>query len=112
MDTGDVNDTHALGPMIQLAQKNIDVKSMSVLADKGYHREAQLADSESLGVKTFVSPKANAANRQYNVFPMGQFKYHPGTDTYGCPNDSILRSNVKAKKGLGSLSSIIKRKTV
>ena len=93
MDTGDVNDTHALGPMIQLAQKNIDIKSMSVLADKGYHTGAQLADSESLGVKTFVSPKANAANRQYNVFPMEQFKYHPGTDTCRCPNNSILRSN-------------------
>lgn len=93
MDTGNVNDTHALSPMIRIAQTNIDVRSMSVLADKGYHTGAQLADSESLGVKTFVSPKANAANRQYNVFPMEQFKYHPGTDTYRCPNNSILRSN-------------------
>ncbi|MDG2448330.1 MAG: IS1182 family transposase [Saprospiraceae bacterium] len=93
VDTGDVNDTHALVPMIRIAQTNMAVKSMSVLADKGYHTGAQLAESESLGVKTFVSPKANAANRQYNVFPMEQFVYHPGSDTYRCPNNSILRSN-------------------
>ena len=93
MDTGNVNDTHALAPMIRIAQTNMGVKSMSVLADKGYHTGAQLADCESLGVKTFVSPKANAANRQYNVFPMEQFDYDLETDTYRCPNNSVLRSN-------------------
>lgn len=93
MDTGDVNDTHALSPMIKIAQVNMTVKSMSVLADKGYHTGAQLAESETLGVQTFVSPKANAANRQYNVFPMEQFDYDLETDTYRCPNNSVLRSN-------------------
>ena len=93
LDTGDVNDSHALCPMIQLAQQNMDVSSMSVLADKGYHTGSQLAESESLGVKTYVCPRANATKRRYNVFPKEEFKYHPGTDTYRCPNNSVLRSN-------------------
>ena len=93
LDTGDVNDTHALAPMIRIAQTNMDVKSMSVLADKGYHTGSQIAEGEILGVKTFVSPKASAVNQRFNVFPMEQFVYHSGTDTYRCPNNSILRSN-------------------
>ncbi len=93
IDTGEVNDTHALSPMIARVQENLQVKNMKVLADKGYHTGDQLAKCEGLGVKTFVSPKANAANKRFKVFPMETFKYHPGSDTYRCPNNSILRSN-------------------
>ena len=93
IDTGEVNDTHALATMVKQVQYNLGVKRMNVLADKGYHTGDQLGQCENLGIDTFVSPKANAVNHRFNVFPMEIFKYHPGTDTYRCPNNSILRTN-------------------
>jgi len=93
IDTGTVNDTHELSPMVGLAQQNLGVNKMHVLADKGYHTGRELEACEKIGVTTFVSPKANSANKQYKVFPMESFKYHPGSDTYRCPNNAILRSN-------------------
>ena len=93
VDTGEVNDTHALAPMIERIQSNLGVKRMNVLADKGYHTGDQLSQCEDLGIDTYVSPKANAVNDRFKVFPMEIFKYHPGTDTYRCPNNSIMRSN-------------------
>ena len=93
MDTGTVNDTHALAPMVELAQDNMQSESLNVLADKGYQTGAQLKACEELNATTYVSPKANAVNKRLNVFPSSDFKYHPGTDTYRCANNEILRSN-------------------
>ena len=92
-DTGDVNDTHALESMVLQVQENLEITKFDVLADKGYHTAAQLAACEDLNVTTYVSPKANAANVTNQVIPVEDFKYHPGSDTYRCPNGSILRSN-------------------
>ena len=94
LDTGSVNDTHALSTMVALTQRNLALKQeTNVLADKGYHTASQLAACELLAVKSFVSPKANAAHKKYNVFPMEDFKYHPPSDTCRCPNNAILRTN-------------------
>lgn len=98
MDTGTVNDTHQLANMVNRTIENTGTHKPSVLADKGYHTGAQIASCEALGAVSFVSPKANAANKKYNVFPMEDFRYHPGSDTYRCPNNQILRSNGKFYK--------------
>jgi transposase len=93
LDTGTVNDTHSLHGMCLLAAENTGIKPKSVLADKGYHTGSQIEKCEQDKIKTYVSPKASAANITYKVFASTQFKYHPGTDTYRCPADEILRSN-------------------
>jgi len=92
-DTGDVNDTHALGNMVNQVQQNLHISKFEVLADKGYHTAAQLAACEDINVTTYVSHKANSANSTNQVFPVEDFNYHPGSDTYRCPNGSILRTN-------------------
>ena len=96
LDTGAVNDTHALAGMVERAQRNLATKKggrTKVLADKGYHTGSQLAACEALKVVTYVSPKANSANKRHKVFPMEVFKYHAASDTYRCPNGELLRSN-------------------
>jgi len=85
MDTGDDNDTHALAPMVEIAQQNIGKKKMDVLADKGYHTGQQLERCEELGVVTYVSPKASAVNKSRRVFPIEDFHYSPKYDHYVCP---------------------------
>ena len=101
MDTGDVNDTHALAPMVEIAQKNIGKKKMDVLADKGYHTGQQLERCEALGVTTYVSPKASATNKSKRVYPMEDFHYSPKYDRYICP----------AKQQLTTTGTIYRRKS-
>jgi len=90
MDTGDVNDTHALAPMVEIAQRNIGKTKMDVLADKGYHTGQQLERCEHLGVVTYVSPKASAVNKSRRVFPMEDFHYSLKYDQYTCPANEVL----------------------
>lgn len=92
-DTGDVNDTHQLANMTQKSMQNTGSNKCTVLADKGYHTGSQIAATEQLGAKPFISPKANSTAGRSEVFPLEAFKYHPGSDTYKCPNGETLRSN-------------------
>jgi len=93
LDTGDVNDTHALSGMVEITQNNLGKKVKNVLADKGYHTAQELWKCEQLGVSTYVSPKESAVSKRLEVFSVSEFKYHPGSDTYRCPADKIMRSN-------------------
>jgi hypothetical protein len=93
MDTGDVNDTHALAPMVEQVQENLGKTKMDVLADKGYHTGQQLEQCESLGVKTYVSPKASAANKRTGVFSVEEFHYSPKYDDYRCPAGKYLTTS-------------------
>jgi transposase len=92
-DTGGVNDTHALSAMVQIAQANTGRTKMNVLGDKGYHTASELDSCEKLKVTSFISPKNSSANQSANIFDISDFKYHPGSDTYRCPDHQILRSN-------------------
>jgi len=68
-DTGDVNDTKALTPMLEKSIENIgEVKQ--VLADKGYHSGRELKACKELGVDTFVSPKASSSLKKNPAFAM------------------------------------------
>lgn len=93
MDTGQVNDNFALSPMIQRVSSNINKQSFRVLADKGYHSGRELAASEALGVRTYISPKASSSSKAKGKFSMSHFSYTARTDTYTCPAGEILRTN-------------------
>lgn len=93
MDTGQVNDTFALMPMVERVATNIDKQSFRVLADKGYHNGRELAAAELLGVRTYVSPKASSSSKAKGNFSMDHFRYTARTDTYTCPAGEILRTN-------------------
>jgi len=91
-DTGDVNDTKALGVMVSKAQENIG-KVENVLADKGYHSERELKACEELGVTTFISPKESSSTKRNPAFSMQAFWYDTRKDTYTCPANEILITN-------------------
>ena len=62
-DTGDVNDTKALTPMVEKSIENMgEVKR--VLADKGYHSARELKACKALGVDTCVSPKESSSAKK------------------------------------------------
>jgi transposase len=91
-DTGDVNDTHALAKMATAAKEILNVESMDVLADKGYHTGQELQRCHESGINTFVSPKDSAAGDS-GVFHVTDFVYNKPDDSYTCPAGETMRTN-------------------
>ena len=94
-DTGNVNDTKALGPMVERVQKNLDSSEapMDVLADKGYHSGRELKTCEMLKVTTYVSPKNSSSLKKNPDYAMGRFEYDKQNDTYTCPAGETMHTN-------------------
>lgn len=91
-DTGSVNDTNALASVAIETKEILQVEKMDVLADKGYHTGEQIHQCEQNGITTYVSPKEPASNNP-DIFPVSQFIYNPGNNTYTCPAGETLRTN-------------------
>lgn len=91
-DTGDVNDTRALGSMALKTKELLKVDKMNVLADKGYHTGDQIQQCVENNITTFVSPK-EPATKDIGLYPITMFTYDKETDTYTCPQGSILQTN-------------------
>ena len=91
-DTGTVNDTHALSPMALDAKQLLGVESMRTLTDKGYTTGKHLDICTKSGITTYSSPKEHSS--QHNgLYPMVDFRYDRGMDTYTCPDGQILATN-------------------
>lgn len=93
-DTGDVNDTHALAPMALQTKEILGVKSLKVLADKGYHTGEELEQCQENDIITYVSPKA-PATKDTGLYPTADFKYDPDEDLYICPQGNQMHTNGK-----------------
>ena len=91
-DTGDVNDSQALGTIAIKSKDLLNIDSMTVLADKGYHTGKQLEKCNSNDITTYVSPKA-PATKDTGLYPVSSFTYDYDNDHYICPRGSILRTN-------------------
>jgi transposase len=94
-DTGDVNDTKALSPMIELCQENLKAsgKSIDVIADKGYHSGREIQAAEKLNATTFLSPKESSSMKKNPAFAMESFEYNETDDTYTCPAGEVMQTN-------------------
>ena len=60
-----------------------------MLADAGYHNGIELARTERMGVRSFVSPRKNYSSKEEG-FKKEDFQYNPKTDIYTCPANFIL----------------------
>ncbi len=96
-DTGDVNDTKALSPMVELTQKNIRESNqpINVLADKGYHSGREIKAIKELNATTFISPKESSSIKKNPAFAMESFLYNEEEDTYTCPAGNTMNTNGK-----------------
>jgi len=91
-DTGDVNDTHALASMALQTKELLGVETMEVLADKGYHTGAELAQCQENDITTYVSPKA-PATKDTGLYPITSFVYDGKNDIYLCPRGHEMHTN-------------------
>lgn len=92
------NDRKALHPTALAAKEamalNNDAK-LTVLADKGYFNAQQLDACKNDGVITYVPSTYNRAADAIPVkgYRLEEFRYHPKTDTYTCPEGHTLTTN-------------------
>lgn len=91
-DTGSVNDTHALGTMAVQTKELLQLETMEVLADKGYHTGEELETCEENNITTYVSPKA-PATKDEGLYPVTSFVYDKQNDEYTCPQGYKMRTN-------------------
>jgi transposase len=94
-DTINVNDQNQLSGMASKAMEALEVKQITVLADKGYHVGKQLLICREQGVTTLVAypdrtPRSNQIDPAYQT---DQFAYDLINDTYTCPEGAILTTN-------------------
>jgi hypothetical protein len=96
-DTGDVNDTKALSPMIARAQSNLESPgwAINVLGDKGYHSGREIKAAEALNATTYLSPKASSSVKKNPDYAMERFEYDEQADTYTCPAGKVMKTNGK-----------------
>jgi len=91
-ETGDVNDTRALAPMALRTKILLNVESMNVLADKGYHTGEQLQQCHDNSITTFVSPKA-PSTKDIGLYPVTSFTYDKEKGEYTCPQGHSMKTN-------------------
>ena len=90
-----LNDSKAMGNMVQRAKSILRTNEFTALFDKGYHTGSELKTAQDLGVETIVAipglpSTSQAPNHDYNS---ENFIYDKETDTYTCPQEEILRTN-------------------
>lgn len=89
------NDKKALLPMALRAKKVFGKKSITVLADKGYHNGEQIGGCAREGVITYVAvPDAPRNSPIPTAEYYGErFHYNKKQDTFTCPEGQVLKSN-------------------
>jgi transposase len=92
------NDRKALHPSAMQAKENMGLQKqakLTALADKGYFNAEQLDACSRDHIRTYVP---STYNRSCDAIPvkgyhLEDFRYHPKTDTYTCPQGHTLTTN-------------------
>ena len=81
---GGVTDRSDLGTASKRAQDLLEVETIDLLADAGYHNGAEIAYCERRGVRTFIPP-GNHHYQKAEGYRKIDFKYDKENDVYICP---------------------------
>jgi transposase len=88
------NDQEQLAGMAIAAKEMLEVDTLVVVADGGYHTEAQAAQCETAGIEVHMPrPQGRGA-----LFQKTEFTYLPEEDAYRCPADALLTYRHTEKK--------------
>lgn len=92
-----VNDTHAMGDMVENAIKIINNNSFIAVYDKGYHTGMEIKRCHDAGIETLVAISALSSVSQApdKRFNLEYFTYNKEADTYTCPQGHLLKTTGK-----------------
>ena len=98
------NDLNALGAIALEAKENLQVETMTVLVDKGYHNGREIAQCKEHNITTIVAHPTPGRSKESVTQPeylVAQFKYNKSDDTYTCPQGATLKTTGKWHKKSG-----------
>ena len=84
------SDRHQLYTMAQRARTAMKLKTLSVVADRGYYSGPELFDCEQVGITTYVPKTDTSGNNKKGLLRRKDFIYEPEHDRYRCPGGEHL----------------------
>ena len=89
------NDRNALTAIALEAKENLEVDTLTVLVDKGYHNGRELSQCKEANITTIVAypdPGISNENGTTKAYLVANFIYNQETDTYTCPQGETLKT--------------------
>lgn len=95
--TNQVNDEWQLAPMALAAKEALEVETLEVAADAGYHVGTQVVDCEANGITPYVPrPRSTSKSDAQGRFTKAAFTYSAERDAYLCPAGQWLAPSTQA----------------
>ena len=94
-------DNNALAPMAKKSKRALDIKqeqSLTVLADKGYFKGAQLKECHDHNIESIVAVKDLSDKSKPSHVSKDKFEYDKESNTYICPKGQILSHQSRYKR--------------
>ena len=83
--TNQVNDEEQLAPMAVAAKEALEVETLEVGADRGYHTGPQVVKCEANAITPYVPAPKTSKNQGRGLFTKESFTYSVERDAYRCP---------------------------
>jgi transposase len=83
--SNEVTDQGQLSTMAGKAKEMLGVKSLEVVADRGYYNGEEVKACEQSGMTVYVPKTNNSSNIKRGLFTKEEFIYDPEKDCYRCP---------------------------
>ena len=90
-----VNDSKAMGEMLERTNEITPVKDVTILYDKGYHTGSEIKKAVEMEVNIMVAIPAVASHAPDRRYDLEHFTYNEKDDQYTCPENQILKTNGK-----------------
>lgn len=96
--TNEVNDLEQLAPMAVAAKEALEVETLEVAADAGYHNGSEVVECEANGITPYVpKPKTSSKNEARGLFTKEAFTYSAERDAYRCPAGEWLTQRTQTE---------------
>jgi transposase len=95
------NDRAQLSPMTMLAQREMGVEALDVLADRGYFSGEEILACEALGATPYVPKPLTSGAKADSRFGKQDFIYESDLDVYRCPaGQTLVRHMSNVENGM------------
>jgi transposase len=102
--TNEVNDEWQLAPMAIAAKEALEVKTLDVVADAGYHVGTQVVECEANKITPYAPrPKTSSKNEKKGLYTKEAFTYSPEQDAYRCPAGQWLGFSTQTEQEDGRI---------
>lgn len=98
------NDKNALSAIAIEAKENLELKTFTVLVDKGYHNGREIDTCKSNNITTIVAVPEQGKSNENGTQPeylVSKFTYNKATNSYTCPQGETLTTTGKWHKKTG-----------